>query len=388
MGTQLDLFAAPSPSGDAVATATECMKAMRDELPPGNGPEEPRCLADEIMDALKGMNDRAQQDLDDLCSLHAKILGCSLDELDAVVAKQKAEEQAEHEAQKRPAATIPEPRSSPTKPNKSKAPNAMRRLTPRQQELLVCLVFEDGRVVFGPDERIDDWKSLKDVMTTLGASWKTGGKKRKGAFVFPDGVDAEETLWLAKERGEILDPKLVGTFLTPDALADYVVSKLRLAPNMRVLEPSAGTGNLVRAVLRAEPKVHVECVELLDVHCAELQMLGLPLIGRDFLDVKPEEHTMFDAIVMNPPFNGGAECHHVLHAARFVIPGGELVSIVSRGVSFRPTRPYTDLARWLKAHGQYEELLDGVFKESGTMIRTALITARVCDGCRTGGCWR
>jgi hypothetical protein len=445
MGTQLDLFARkpvvkephephwpdghpypdesdprcfePSPLVDAVSAMTEIVQdlgiasenigSIRDELAERprdpNDPEEPYCLADELMEALGKMNERAERDLQELRALHAKILGCSVDELDAVVAKQEAERKAERAAAKVSRQMFPAVSSGPPtnrrRTSKVSAPRVdedvqpMRRLTPRQQELLGCLVIEEDRAVFGPDQHIPDWPTLKHVMLLLGATWKTGGKrkggtKRKGAFVFPEDMDPEETLWLARERGEIFDPKLVGTFLTPDALADYAASKLDLAPNMRVLEPSAGRGSIAKAVLRACPEVLVECVELLDVHHQALRSLGLPIIGTDFLALRPEDHTMFDACGMNPPFNRGAECHHVLHAARFVRPGGKLVSIVSPGMTYRKTAPYMDLAAWLQAHGTIEELPDGSFAESGTNIRTVLITARVCDGCRNGGCWK
>ena len=41
---------------------------------------------------------------------------------------------------------------------------------------------------------------------------------------------------------------------TPDALADELVNQLDLRPYMRVLEPSGGNGQLIRAVLRRETR--------------------------------------------------------------------------------------------------------------------------------------
>jgi len=293
-----------------------------------------------------------------------------------------------------PAESLSRPASKTGKAPPAETHTAMRRLTERQRLLLAHMVIENGRAVFGPDQRIPDWDSLKEVMEALGAHYVSGGKgrggsKRKGSFAFPDGVDAEETLWLAKKRGEIFDPKLVGTFLSPDVVADMVASRLELAPGMEVLEPSAGRGAIAKAVLRACPEVFVRCVELLDVHRRELQMLDLPIIGDDFLSMRPEDQgPPFDAAAMNPPFNGGAECHHVLHAARFVRPGGQLVSIVSRGVTFRKDAPYSSLAKWIERHGAIENLPDGSFAESGTWIRTSMLWGRTCDGCRTGECLR
>jgi len=427
MGTQLDMFASPPakdpPTAPRIVMAsnatgltysdflriTECpdepktrrmweadydaievMHIQRGTLPGplGDPADAGSSLADRITFTMQRQIRRAEADNKALEKLHADILGCSVDDLDAVVAKQKADEKATCEAARVPKTiTSSEPRRSHSaKPNNlTNVP--MRRLTSRQQELLACLVVEGDRAVFGPDDRIDDWPALKQVMTTLGATWKTGGKKTKGAFVFRADVDAAETLRLAKEHGEIFDPKLVGTFLTPDALADYAASKLVLVPNTRVLEPSAGRGSLVKAARRACPEALIECVELLEPHQKDLRALGLSVIGTDFLAMRPEEFTMFDAVLMNPPFNKGAEAHHVLHAAKFVMPGGQVVAIVSQGVFFRQDSPYREFAQWVRAHGGVEELPAGSFKESGTMVNTALVVAKTCEWCRTGKCW-
>jgi hypothetical protein len=413
-------------------------------------PNEPRCLGDDIMEALEELNRRGEEDFQTIRRLHARILGCSIEDLDAVVAKQEAERTPPKQprgrrtvsAERNPSgltwdewraaasadgtdadrkawredvdpsdlrdrntkivsarrdldvqATPPSrPRPTTTKQTTNEPPSAMRRLTERQQELLACMMIENGRATFGPNEQISDWSALKEVMEALGGTYLPGGKgrggtKRKGSFAFPDGIDAEETLWLARERGEVLDPTLVGAFFSPKILAERVVGKLDLAPGAHVIEPSAGTGSIAKAVLRACPTAIVSCVELLDIHRAELQGAGFVVIGIDFLAMSPSDHGPFDAAAMNPPFDKGAEARHVLHAARFVRPGGMLSSIVSMGVTYRNDSPYAEFAKWIADHGEIEELPDGSFKESGTNIRTALLWAKVCDECRTGACW-
>jgi hypothetical protein len=377
-------------------SATE-FAAVRDALPPSaaSDPEKPETWADKLARVLEREKQRTDESLVELRQLHADLLGCPVEDLDRVIGEQEAQRTAAREAARasRPTITVePTRRSRSAKPNKSpEPPRAMRRLTERQQELLSCLIVEGDRAVFGPDNHIDDWPALKQVMLLLGATWKTGGKgkggaQRKGAFVFPADVDAAEMLRLAQQHGEVFDPTLAGFFASPDAVADRAAGKLVLAPSMRVLEPSAGRGSLALALLRRNPRVIVECVELLEAHQAELRAMKLPIIGTDFLAMKPNDHTMFDAALMNPPFNKGAEAHHVLHAARFLVPGGQLVSIVSAGVVFREDGPYRDLAAWVRAHGEVEKLPPGSFKESGTMINTALITAKACGWCRSGIC--
>jgi hypothetical protein len=51
----------------------------------------------------------------------------------------------------------------------------------------------------------------------------------------------------------------------------------------------------------------------------------------------------FDRVVMNPPFDHGADIKHVEHARKFLKPGGRLVAVVANGPRQRerllPSRP-------------------------------------------------
>jgi predicted RNA methylase len=272
----------------------------------------------------------------------------------------------------------------------------MRRITERQCDLLRALVVEDNHAVFGTDEHIDDWDALKAVMALLGAKWKVGrkgkgGEERKGAFVFPEYVDANEMIWLARERGEVFDAKKAGFFATSPPLADELVAKLMLSPHARAFEPSAGTGNIVAALVRACPTVRVSCVELLADHAAILTAMGHPPIGTDFLALRPTAIEPFDVVAMNPPFGGNGDAKHVLHATRFVRPGGRLAAIVSPGILFRKTEVYSTLRRWVERHGDggvggMKEIQAGAFSDAGTNIRTVMIWGVVCNRCFDGGC--
>jgi len=288
------------------------------------------------------------------------------------------------------------PRSRSTEPTAANGapPVAMRRITPRQQELLGQLVVDGERAVFGSDDHIEDWDALKDVVTTLGGKWRTGGKRGKGGFLFPNSVDVAETIRLAREHGEIFDPKMAGYFWTNDPVADRLVTKLPLVQlasdlcrPLSLLEPSAGTGHIVEAVLRADPTVLVSCVELLQPHRDALVRAGHRVMGSDFLAIRPETMDPFDAIAMNPPFAGGADAKHVLHAASFLGPNRLLAAIVSPGFLFRQTSPYVELKRWVERHGGgWEEVEAGAFADAGTNIRTVIIWGRACSGCRSGEC--
>lgn len=164
-------------------------------------------------------------------------------------------------------------------------------------------------------------------------------------------------------------------FPTPAALAAEVVARAEIGPGDRVLEPSAGTGALLRAIVdaahgRAGPAPSVTAVEInrqladaLPAHLAER------VICADFLTCDPGRLGLFDRIVMNPPFQNAADIDHVVHALGFLAPGGRLVSICANGP--RQTATLRPLA---ESHGgQWVELPPGAFAESGTQVRAALL---------------
>ncbi len=271
---------------------------------------------------------------------------------------------------------------------------AMRRISERQQELLGQLVVVDERAIFTSEDRVDDWDALKAAMELLGAKWKMGRGGGKGAFTFPDGVDVAETIRLARIHGEVFDPKKAGFYATSDDVANDLVQRvplveleIQLGRPLHVIEPSAGTGNLVRAMLRASPTTKISCVELLQSHRDELVKLDCSVIGTDFLSLSPTSLDPFDAAIINPPFGSGGDAKHVLHAIKFVRPMGYLAAIISPGIEHRNAELFTMLRRWIERHGGGKVAIPaGAFAQTGTNVRTYMIWGRVCGGCKTGEC--
>lgn len=168
-----------------------------------------------------------------------------------------------------------------------------------------------------------------------------------------------------------------GYFPTPAAIVARMIEAAALPAGARVLEPSAGSGAI--ADLLREGGHNVECVErhasLRDI----LQSKGHKLIASDFLELSPPPYPaeLFDAVLMNPPFEGGQDCDHVARAWAFVKPGGVLVAIMGAGVTFRAQRPYSAFRAWAEEVGaEFVELPAGAFKESGTGVASVMLTMR------------
>lgn len=337
---------------------------------------------------------------------HARLLGCPVTRLSERLGAQadaeaKARREAQHwQAQWQHAMAHPTAAPLPDLPAEghqgrakasrgawkrgSAGKGASRVLNADQRTLLDMVVVDGQRVRFTGGDT-PKWGELKLVLEQLGGAYKSGGKAKDGSFLFDDDMDVAAVIKAARETGEVLDKTLLGFFATSPELADRVVSRVKLYPGARVLEPSAGMGALAKAVRRAEPAASVSCVEILDENRAVLQDLGFELVARDFLDGSPSMVQPFDAIVANPPFDKGADVKHAAHMARFLRPGGTAAVITSGAVTFRSNAK--KFRAFVESHGgAIEELPAGSFAQEGTLVKTCLVTWTACEKCATGKC--
>jgi predicted RNA methylase len=160
-------------------------------------------------------------------------------------------------------------------------------------------------------------------------------------------------------------------FVTPPELAERVAELADIRLGERVLEPSAGTGNLLRAI-NAGPgrNAIVTAIEINHELCKVLRQ-SVPdatVIQADFLECN--NLGSFDKVVMNPPFANAADIEHVRHAFSMVRPGGLLVAICANG-----PRQQAAFAALIEEHGgSYDALPPGSFASSGTNVNAALLT--------------
>ena len=161
-------------------------------------------------------------------------------------------------------------------------------------------------------------------------------------------------------------------FATPPELAARMVELADIVYFHRVLEPSAGTGNLLRAILSySEPMPpEVLAVEINRDLCgalAGMQNNRLCVWQGDFLTF--EDAQGFDRVIMNPPFENGADIKHIEHARGMLRDGGVLVALCADGP--RQQRKLKPMAE--ESGGFYESLPAGTFKSAGTMVNAALL---------------
>lgn len=140
----------------------------------------------------------------------------------------------------------------------------------------------------------------------------------------------------------------------------------------RVLEPSAGSGNIVRYLQRNGAKDVIACEN--DRHNQKLLNGICNIIAEDFLTVTSDMISHVDYIVMNPPFSKGAQ--HIMHAFE-IAPAGCTVVALCNTSSLDGSHYYQrnrELNEIVNLHGK-SEYLGRVFERSerNTHVEVSLI---------------
>jgi SAM-dependent methyltransferase len=213
------------------------------------------------------------------------------------------------------------------------------------------------------------YERTNKCLEAAGGKWNRKAK----AHVF-DG-DAAERVDQMVLTGEVEIPKDEFNFFpTPPEVIAELLKIAEIEPGHRVLEPSAGDGAIVDAARAAGGFVYA--CELSEQRAIPLGARGLEWLAGmhvgDFLQLEPVRD--FDCVVMNPPFAKRADIHHVLHAYKFLKPGGILVSVMSASVLFREDKLTRDFRAFVGERlGGIKKLPDGSFKVSGTMVNTVIV---------------
>lgn len=241
---------------------------------------------------------------------------------------------------------------------------------------LVCVFLTDFKTHTPPAPQEPAPREPRRIPTPYVAPEPTPQEKHDGnAATLREEIDAMRDQLKAGIQ-VVTAPQL---FPTPPELADRMVEaaeikEIKDGQRQRILEPSAGTGNLVYAIARA---YSLELCELTAVEINDALVTNLAsafsdaqVKHADFLDLTALDLGQFDRIVMNPPFANADDVRHILNALEMLKPGGRLVAICANGPRQQERlRPLVE-----ESGGTWEELDPDTFKESGTSVRAVLLT--------------
>lgn len=212
------------------------------------------------------------------------------------------------------------------------------------------------------------YAEAKKWIEEAGGSW-AGGKVQ--GFTFPFNADRVFSILHEGERCNLQQDYQY--FATPAAVADWLVSLAGgLSATDKVLEPSAGTGAIIDAILRNCPECKVDCFELMPENRELLSRKGgIRILGDDFTK---SDATGYTRIIANPPFSRNQDVDHVMEMYRRLAPGGVIAAIMSQHWRFANEKKCSDFREFLTSTGaDIHEIAAGEFMESGTNIATVAV---------------
>jgi Methyltransferase small domain len=145
-------------------------------------------------------------------------------------------------------------------------------------------------------------------------------------------------------RRKAIYTKVPDFFPTPKGLIDRMLEIADVQPGQRVLDPSAGAGDICLAV-RELGVSNIDCFEINWDLVQALALLEFQLIARDFLTATPRP--IYDRVVMNPPFSKDAYIDHVRAAYHWLAPGGELIAVLPNGYCGSRITKRREFTDWL-----------------------------------------
>lgn len=238
-------------------------------------------------------------------------------------------------------------------------------------EILKNCTIANGNIIKLPDVQLErsDYMKVKKLFESNGGKWK-GGKCQGFLFNTTDVSPILSRL----QGGDLTDRKKKFQFFeTPVEIARRLAVRLGdVVPTDRILEPSAGRGALIKAVLEEWPEVMIDCYELMPENRAELdKIFSANILGDDFMEA---EVGIYDKIIANPPFTNNQDIKHVMKMWDHLAEGGQMAVIMSKHWQFASDKASKDFRSFVESiDHDITDLPAGSFKDSGTNVESLML---------------
>jgi len=175
-------------------------------------------------------------------------------------------------------------------------------------------------------------------------------------------------------------------FPTPKSVIEKMLSKVEINKDSEILEPSAGNGNILKELIKYNPK-SVVAVEIQNKFLENLNQVTRAfkdslIIIDDFMNIDFNDlsNVRFNTIIANPPFTKQQDIKHFIKMFQLMNIGDQIVCILSSSSQFRTDKKSNIFNRILSVNlADVEVLNDKEFKESGTNVSTIMVSFRKKD---------
>lgn len=146
---------------------------------------------------------------------------------------------------------------------------------------------------------------------------------------------------------------------TPEGLAVEQIQLSRLEPSLKVFEPGAGRGTLIRAMLEMEPSLDIEVAEINYDLSKYLELSGYNVVARNFHDFADDRQNWerYDRIIANPDFTKSEDAKQIRKYYDLLAPGGRIVTQMC-GAAFRHSDKFSvSFREWVKTVRSFKKEL-------------------------------
>lgn len=181
---------------------------------------------------------------------------------------------------------------------------------------------------------------------------------------------------VTKAEDALRGSKLPGFFPTPKTIIYKMLEEADIEDGHRVLEPSAGKGDIMDLVRNEHPAADITGIEQNHALQEILRAKGYgdSVEFGDFLGHQGE----YDRILMNPPFENRADIQHVRHAFDLLTDKGRVVAIISKGPFTCSDKASTEFRGWLESKDHTViDLPDGTFQSVEAFRQTGVRSVMV-----------
>ena len=184
--------------------------------------------------------------------------------------------------------------------------------------------------------------TLKHLKAMYPQSWKEAAQHFGVAL--QEQLSKLQELTVEQIKHKAIAESVWDFYPTPVTVIQKMIDAAKVQPHHRVLEPSAGSGDLASAIVKITNQI--DCFEInLSLHKA-LILQGFNLLGSNFLASPPQP--IYDRILANPPFSNNGVNLHTQHAFKFLKSGGKLVTLAHH-YSLKPSQSDKQFFAWLKS---------------------------------------